>query len=624
MKSALQPYFGKRDFKITSEPQGGKPSTGALDFRDPEARRDPPALRLPPRARRHAEELGGAEGAEPRPGRQADGGACRGPPDRLRPLRGNDPEGAVRRGRGDRLGQRHLGAGRRPARRLPRRQAQVPPRRQEAARRLDAGADARPRRRAAGAVAADQGKGRRGAAGRRVQRRRGRAEERALGPDDRRQAGGVAEGSVARRFDAARQGERGTAAQSAGRDGTRTGTAAASKAKKSSSSAARASAPEPIALPASAVKAKLPETFSPQLATLVSEAPSDGGWIYEIKFDGYRIVARVDGDDVRLFTRRGNDWSARMPGLVAAVRELGIGSGWLDGEIVVTGSTGTPDFNALQNAFDSARTDDIQYYVFDLPYCAGHDLRSAPLVERRAVLAALLDRAPAQERVRYSQDFDSSPKELLQNACRMRLEGMIGKRADSPYVRGAARPGSSSSARSGRSSSSAAGPTRKARARESARSCSASTTRPGTCASPAASAAASTRRRSPPSSRRWRRFRPRRRRSSRSRATFAATGSSPFSSPRSRSASGLPTAASATRSSTACATTRTRARSAASRRSRRRDPGDSAAKPARQGGGAAAAGSGARKAAAKPATTPAAQKRTGRLLRRGPLPQPGP
>ena len=115
-------------------------------------------------------------------------------------------------------------------------------------------------------------------------------------------------------------------------------------------------------------------------------------------------------------------------------RSLGIGSGWLDGEIVVSGANGAPDFNALQNAFDSARTDDIQYYVFDLPYYAGHDLRSVPLVERRAVLAAALDRAPPHERVRFSQDFDSSPTELLQNACRMRLEGMIGKRADAPYV----------------------------------------------------------------------------------------------------------------------------------------------------------------------------------------------
>jgi len=137
---------------------------------------------------------------------------------------------------------------------------------------------------------------------------------------------------------------------------------------------------------------------------------------------------------VRLFTRRGNDWSSRMQGLVAALKALGIGSGWLDGEIVVNGAHGAPDFNALQNAFDSARTEQIQYFVFDLPYYAGHDLRQLPLVERRATLAALLDRAPAQERVRFSQDFNANARELLLNACRMRLEGMIGKRADAPYL----------------------------------------------------------------------------------------------------------------------------------------------------------------------------------------------
>jgi bifunctional non-homologous end joining protein LigD len=203
---------------------------------------------------------------------------------------------------------------------------------------------------------------------------------------------------------------------------------AAKALKKSAAKRARPTLPE------GAVEAKLPATFSPQLATLVAEPPSDDGWIYEIKFDGYRLLARVEGDDVRLFTRRGNDWSARMPGLVEAVRALGLGSAWVDGEIVVKGANGAPDFNALQNAFDSARTDEIQYYVFDLPYFAGHDLRALPLVERRAVLSAALDAAPAQPRVRFSQDFNSSAKELLQNACRMHLEGMIGKRSDSPYV----------------------------------------------------------------------------------------------------------------------------------------------------------------------------------------------
>ena len=163
-------------------------------------------------------------------------------------------------------------------------------------------------------------------------------------------------------------------------------------------------------------------------------APAGSGWIWEIKFDGYRILARIDGDDVRLFTRRGNDWSERMPALVEAVRKLGLGSAWLDGEIVVTGSNGAPDFNALQNAFDSSRTGAIQYYLFDLPYCEGYDLRQVPLVERRAVLAALLDKSPPSEHIRFSENFDASAAELLQNACRMRLEGMIGKRADSPYV----------------------------------------------------------------------------------------------------------------------------------------------------------------------------------------------
>jgi len=189
-------------------------------------------------------------------------------------------------------------------------------------------------------------------------------------------------------------------------------------------------------LPAGAVRARLPATLLPQLATLVSEAPHDAGWIWEIKFDGYRLLARVDetGDDVRLFTRRGNDWTERMPALVDAVRALGVGPAWIDGEIVVNGAHGVPDFNALQNAFESARVADIQFYVFDLPYWNGHDLRSVPLVERRALLAALLERSAPQERIRFSQDFDSSPEELLQNACRIRLEGMIGKRGDAPYV----------------------------------------------------------------------------------------------------------------------------------------------------------------------------------------------
>jgi bifunctional non-homologous end joining protein LigD len=185
-----------------------------------------------------------------------------------------------------------------------------------------------------------------------------------------------------------------------------------------------------------AASTPLPATFSPQLATLVSSAPADPGWLYEIKWDGYRILARVEGGRAALVTRNGHDWTGRMPGLAEAVAGLGLRSGWLDGEIVVFGADGAPDFNALQKAFDSSRTNDIHYCVFDLPYADGSDLRAEPLVARRERLERLVDAAPAsvRERLRFSQAFDAAPSELLQTACRMRLEGVIGKRLDSPYV----------------------------------------------------------------------------------------------------------------------------------------------------------------------------------------------
>jgi len=205
------------------------------------------------------------------------------------------------------------------------------------------------------------------------------------------------------------------------------------KAKTKTKTTAAASSPALPALPAGAKAAALPASLAPQLATLVTQPPADGGWSYEIKFDGYRILARIDGSDVRLFTRNGNDWSSRMPGLVDALRALEIGPAWLDGEIVVPGAQGAPDFNLLQNAFDSARTDSIVFYAFDLPFRGGHDLRNVPLGERRALLKQLLDAAPAG-RIRFSENFDSTPAELLHNACRMHLEGVIGKRIDSPYV----------------------------------------------------------------------------------------------------------------------------------------------------------------------------------------------
>jgi len=184
--------------------------------------------------------------------------------------------------------------------------------------------------------------------------------------------------------------------------------------------------------PTGAVKVPLPATLAPQLASLASAAPTSGAWSWEIKLDGYRLMARIEDGKVRLITRGGHDWTAKMPALVKALESLKLKTAWLDGEIVVMGKNGTPEFNALQNAFDRSRTDSIEYFLFDLPYFEGHDLRATPLVQRRQLLKQLLDEHP-QDHLRFSADFDADAASILESARRMGLEGVMAKRKDAPY-----------------------------------------------------------------------------------------------------------------------------------------------------------------------------------------------
>ncbi|CAN7598616.1 DNA ligase D [Variovorax paradoxus] len=183
-----------------------------------------------------------------------------------------------------------------------------------------------------------------------------------------------------------------------------------------------------------AKKAPMPAAMSPQLATLASGVPAVGEWVYEIKFDGYRVMARIQGGKASLITRGGHDWSAKMPRLVQELGQLGLRSAWLDGEIVVLNEQGLPSFNALQKAFDrGAGSDAIVLFLFDVPYFEGYDLREVALGARRQLLKALLDER-ATEHVRYSADFESDPSSILTSACQMNLEGVIAKRLDAPYV----------------------------------------------------------------------------------------------------------------------------------------------------------------------------------------------
>ena len=223
--------------------------------------------------------------------------------------------------------------------------------------------------------------------------------------------------------------------------------AGAAPASASASASARAAAPAGAAaaparearakagamgMPEGATKARLPAKLAPVLATLVDGLPArPEEWLYEIKFDGYRMLARVDAQGVRLFTRNGNDWTARLPQLAAQLERMKLAPGWLDGEIVVLNETGTPDFQALQNAFDTERVQGVVYFLFDLPFYGGYDLRGVELIERRALLEALLKKPGGA--IRFSEVFDGTPQEVLQSACRLGLEGIIAKRKTSTY-----------------------------------------------------------------------------------------------------------------------------------------------------------------------------------------------
>ncbi|SFN88697.1 bifunctional non-homologous end joining protein LigD [Pseudomonas sp. NFACC24-1] len=181
-----------------------------------------------------------------------------------------------------------------------------------------------------------------------------------------------------------------------------------------------------------AVAGPLPETLKPELATLVESAP-DGEWLYEIKFDGYRIMARIENGDVRLLTRNGHDWTHKLPRQAEALAALGLESAWLDGEMVVANEQGVPDFQALQNAFEAGSSGKIAYYLFDLPYLNGMDLRNVPVQDRRTALAAVLE-PNESPLLRFSDAFEETPEALLNSACQMQMEGLIGKRVGSAYV----------------------------------------------------------------------------------------------------------------------------------------------------------------------------------------------
>jgi bifunctional non-homologous end joining protein LigD len=185
---------------------------------------------------------------------------------------------------------------------------------------------------------------------------------------------------------------------------------------------------------AGAKKARMPAALSPTLATLVDSAPTGDDWIHEVKFDGYRMVSRIDHGDVRIYSRNGKEWTAALPSVVAALQRLDVDQAWLDGEIAVADARGLTSFQQLQNALSDPRAKKISYFVFDLLYQDGYDLRSVGLTERKRLLRALVGKSDTV--LRYSVDVQGSGAEFFEQACKLKLEGAVSKRADSVYREG--------------------------------------------------------------------------------------------------------------------------------------------------------------------------------------------
>ena len=183
-------------------------------------------------------------------------------------------------------------------------------------------------------------------------------------------------------------------------------------------------------------KESLPAFVPPCLASLSDKPPDSDSWIHEIKFDGYRIQARLDRGKVKLLTRKGLDWTTKFPTVAAAIAKLPATTALIDGEVVSEGDDGLSSFSLLQQDLKAGRHDRMVFYVFDLLHVNGTKLRQLPLAARKTALASLLRQQPARGPLRLSESLSGPGTSLLQNACKMGLEGIVSKLAEAPYAAG--------------------------------------------------------------------------------------------------------------------------------------------------------------------------------------------
>lgn len=184
----------------------------------------------------------------------------------------------------------------------------------------------------------------------------------------------------------------------------------------------------------------MPDRVEPALAQLRAKPPQGSEWSWEVKWDGYRLAVHIEPSGVRILTRGGHDWTHRFPAIVEAARALGPATMIIDGEAVVLDAEGRSDFGLLQKSLGASgkkagnRASDAILYAFDLLYLDGHDLRGVEYRSRRHLLE---DTVKGQDdAIRLSEALDADPSVLLEHACRLGLEGIVGKHRDQPFRSG--------------------------------------------------------------------------------------------------------------------------------------------------------------------------------------------
>ncbi|MDY0039506.1 MAG: DNA ligase D, partial [Desulforhabdus sp.] len=189
----------------------------------------------------------------------------------------------------------------------------------------------------------------------------------------------------------------------------------------------------PSTLP-QARKSPQPKSFRPQLATLVKTVPQRDEWLFELKYDGYRMLCLKTVNGVRLITRNGNDWTAKFPEIARAVQGLPVEQAIMDGEIVVLREDGSTDFQALQNFLQGIPAGMLVYYLFDLPHYGGYDLTRTPLIERKKFLQRLLQNTgKSSSTLRFGDHLEGHGDLFYNEACSRGLEGIVCKKAMSGY-----------------------------------------------------------------------------------------------------------------------------------------------------------------------------------------------